>query len=81
MSQDLRPLLYQALGQPIGLLLRTSNFVRARQRLYAARQLAGDPDLDQLQFRASPGLVGGDLIIVKERVQIPVAEAESEDVT
>ena len=70
MSPDLRPLLYQALGSPIGLLLRTSDFARARQRLYQARVAAADQDLACLQFRASPGIEGGDLIIVKETVQV-----------
>lgn len=70
MGQDLRLILYAALSSPIGLLLQTSDFARARQRLYQARQATKDSDLAQLQFRASPGIEGGDLIIVKETVQI-----------
>ena len=69
MSQDLRPLLYQALASPIGLLLATGDFVRARQKLYQARAAAQDPDLAVLQFRSSP-VAGGDLIIVKETIQL-----------
>lgn len=71
MTADLKPLLYRALGEPIGLLLRTSDFPRARQALYRARQDAQDDDLRVLQFRSSPGIEGGDLIIVKETVQVP----------
>lgn len=71
MAQDLRTLLYQALAQPIGLLLRTSDMPRARQKLYAARRDSGDSALNCLQFRASPGLSGGDLIIIKETIQVP----------
>ena len=68
---DAKTILYLALAEPIGLLVRTSNFVRARQKLYAARAEAKDPDLDQLQLRTSPGLEGGDLIIVKQKIQLP----------
>ncbi len=69
MSQDLRLVLYQALGSSIGLLLQTSDFGRARQRLYAARAEIGDPALAGLQFRSSP-LPGGDLIIVKQKINL-----------
>jgi hypothetical protein len=68
-SGEAIPLLYKALAEPIGLLLQTSDFVRARALLYRARQEAGDPSLACLQFRASPGLEGGDLIIVSEKVR------------
>ena len=72
MSQQdqLRAMLYQALAEPIGLLLQTSDFNRARQALYRARAEAQDPELSGLQFRASPGLDGGDLVIVNRQVQI-----------
>ncbi len=69
-TSDLQLILYQALGEPIGLLLEVSDFARARQALYRARAEAKDPDLAGLQFRASPGLDGGNLIIVKGTVQI-----------
>lgn len=69
-----RELLYQALREPIGVLVQVSDFARARQALYRARAEAADPELNQLQFRVSPGLAGGNLIIVKETVQV-VAEA------
>ena len=68
-AQDFRPLLYQALSEPIGLLLQCSDAGLARQRLYAARSAAGDPELAQLQFRMSP-LPDGNLVIVKETVEV-----------
>lgn len=68
-QEQLLAILYQALGEPIGLLLRTSDFARARQALYRARQESGDQALAGLQFRASPGLPDGDLIIVNQKIQ------------
>lgn len=69
MPQDLRLFLYAAMSSQIGLLLQTSDTARARQLLYRARVEAADPDLKVLQFRTSP-VEGGDLIIVKETVQV-----------
>lgn len=69
-NSTLRTLLYEALAQPIGLLIETSDRQVFTQRLYKARRDAGDPALNQLQFRASP-LGEGTLIIVKERVEVP----------
>lgn len=76
--EQCRELLYQALREPIGVLVQTSDFARARQMLYRARADAGDPELSQLQFRVSPGLEGGNLIIVKERVQVAAPGLEHE---
>ena len=69
-------ILYQALGERIGLVLATNDPERLRQRFYAARRALNDPDLAHLQFRASP-LADGDLVITKgERQQArPVAQA------
>lgn len=50
----LQGILYQALGEAIGLVLQTDDPKRARQRLYQARQQAGDSALAHLQFRLSP---------------------------
>lgn len=69
-TQDLKLILYQALGEPIGLLLQCSDWGKARQALYRARADAQDPALAGLQFRASPGLDGGNLIIVNQKVQL-----------
>jgi hypothetical protein len=66
----LQALLYQALAEPIGVLCSVEpNLETARQRLYAARRAAQDPDLSVLQFRASP-FAEGNLVIVKETVQV-----------
>lgn len=69
-SEQLQLVLYQALASQIGLLLQVSDFDQARQALYRARAEAKDEDLNQLQFRASPGLQGGNLIIVKQKIQL-----------
>ncbi len=77
-----KELLYQALREPIGLLIQVSDFARARQALYRARADAEDPELNQLQFRLSPGLAGGNLIIVKDKVQVSAsAEPSVENLT
>lgn len=73
-SATLQALLYQALAEPMGLVCQGEpDFDTARQRLYAARRAAADPDLDVLQFRASP-FAEGNLVIVKERVEIKAHE-------
>ena len=61
---ELQTILYQALAEPIGLLLATSDWARARQKLYLARTKLGDPSLAHLQIRHWPG-EEGDLVIVK----------------
>ncbi len=66
----LSQILYQALGEPIGLLIRTSDPARARQGLYRARQGLADPALAGLQIRTSP-IEGGELIIINERIPVP----------
>lgn len=60
-------LLYQALSEPIGLLVRAPDRDRARQALYQARQQCMDPQLAQLQIRMSPW-PEGDLVICKATV-------------
>lgn len=56
--------LWQALAEPVGLLLTANDPQKARQRLYAARQAAQDPDLDRLQIRMVD-FDGGQIAIVK----------------
>ena len=60
----LREILYLALAEPIGLLLRSNDPARARAQLYAERKRSGDPDLAGLQIRSSP-LEDGELVIVR----------------
>ena len=47
-------ILYAALASPIGVVVATSDFKIAQQRLYKARRDSGDPELSVLQFRSSP---------------------------
>lgn len=72
-KMDLGRILYQALAEPIGLVLRTGDFVKARQRLYTARTAAQDTALDGLQFRAWSG-TEGNLVIVKDKIQVKQTE-------
>lgn len=63
-------LLYQALGEPVGLLLHSGDPARARQMLYQARVKAKDPDLARLQIRLCEvpprgEKLGGNVAIVK----------------
>lgn len=69
-AEACKDLLYQALRQDIGILVQVTDFARARQALYRARADANDPELTKLQFRVSPGLSGGNLIIIKETIQL-----------
>lgn len=79
---ELQQLLYAALGEPIGLVLTTSDAVRARQRLYAARKAAGDPALARLQIRISPLGEGEEELVITKGAearqrslpQVPVPE-------
>lgn len=82
-SDQLVLIMAQACAEPIGLLVATNDFARARQAFYRARAEAGVEEFNQLQFRASPGLEGGDLIIIKQKVEVrqlpaPEPSAQSE---
>lgn len=69
-SEQLKAILYQALGEPIGLLIQCNDWNKARQAFYRARAEANDPALSQLQIRVSPGIEGGNLIIVNQKVEV-----------
>lgn len=47
---EYQTILYQALAQPHGLVLRTNDPQRLRQRFYSARAQAQDPQLDGIQI-------------------------------
>lgn len=66
MSQlrELQTLLYNALAEPIGLLVKSSDPNGLVAKLRAARDKAEDPALSALQFRRSP-FAEGDLLILK----------------
>ena len=70
--------MYQALGEPIGLVLRTSDRTKARQALYQARQHRADPALAVLQIRFSP-VPDGDLVVVKGLAEGQVAVEKQVD--
>ena len=63
------PLLYQALAEPIGLLLQVSDPELLRARLYAARKKTQDQDLQGLQIRSSP-FEEGNLLIVNRKIEL-----------
>jgi hypothetical protein len=46
--------LYEALGSQHGVAVLTSDPVKARQRFYALRKEANDPDLESLSIVQSP---------------------------
>lgn len=46
--------LYQALASPAGIIINFDDVSLGRAKLYRARALSQDPDLDILQIRLSP---------------------------
>jgi len=62
-------LLLEAVQEPIGLLISTNDFERARQKFYAVRREAKMPELDGLQIRMSP-FSGGELILVNSKIKL-----------
>lgn len=70
-EQQLKLLWYQALGEPLGLLLQVEDPKKAKQALYRARAGAGDLDLAGVQIRTSP-IEGGNLLLIRETVSVPV---------
>jgi hypothetical protein len=58
--------LYKALASPRGIVLRTSDVERARQKLYAARREACDEALNALGLTPSPSAPETELWIVKK---------------
>jgi len=71
-TQQMQLLLYEALAEPIGLLLTSNDPPRALQRLQAARREARDPELAQLIIRVSP-IAEGEIVITKVRVELPAS--------
>lgn len=62
-------LLLQAVQEPIGLLVATNDFERARQKFYAVRREAKMPELEGLQIRVSP-FPEGQLLLVNTRIKL-----------
>ena len=70
-KDDFLMLLLEAVQEPIGILVATNDFERARQKFYSVRREAKMPELDQLQIRMSP-FSGGELIIINSRIKLKV---------
>lgn len=58
---------YEALASEHGIVVKTSDPVGTRQRLYAVRKELGDPDLDQITIAQSPTDPKGELWLVKRK--------------
>jgi hypothetical protein len=58
---------YSALASDRGVILRTNDPERAKQRLYAARREAKDPDLDGIAICTSPTAPESELWLVKKK--------------
>lgn len=62
-NEEFLGLLYQALGSPLGILVRVSDLEAFRRRAYSVRRDSLDERLKALTFRASP-IEGGNLCIL-----------------
>lgn len=51
MADEMREMLLQALGEPIGLLVQTNSPERLIGRLRDAKKSMNDPDLERVQIR------------------------------
>lgn len=61
---ELRAILYEALGTPLGLRVETENPELLRQRLYAERR--SDPDFAVLSLHISPLNPGSEIWVAKK---------------
>lgn len=61
---------YAALASPLGVVIETDNFERARAKLYAARREAMDPALDNIAVMQSP-TNPSDIWLVKRKQNDP----------
>lgn len=65
---DVQELWYQALAEPVGLLIATNDYVRLRDRLYRARSAMADPALTDLRICQSPW-PDGQLVITRIKAE------------
>lgn len=63
-QRDLADILYQALGERIGLICWSGNPQLARQRMYKVREMLDDPRLERIQIRMVE-IEDGNLVITK----------------
>lgn len=69
--EELVSILDAALAEPFGIIIQTSDTVRAKMSLYRARAAANRPELAYLQIRTSP-FPEGDLIICHNQKVPPI---------
>lgn len=69
--QEVQDLLYQALSEPVGLLINVSDVRVFQTRAAAAKTQAQDPALSRVKIKMSPFAEGNVVLVVE-------AEAESE---
>lgn len=65
---DLLAILYSALRSSIGVMVATDNVERLRNKLYAARSKAEDPDLEILMLAPDPKRPTTHLLVAKKRI-------------
>jgi hypothetical protein len=58
--------LYKALETPLGIVVETNNPELLRQKLYALRKEAMNPEFDQLVFKPSTSKPESELWIIKQ---------------
>ena len=66
MNPPLIELLYRAINSEFGIVVTTSNPELLRQKLYAERKAANDPDLARLSFTLSRTNPESQLLLVKK---------------
>ena len=62
--------LQRALASPIGIAVRTDDYIRALARFYSARRAEGNPELWNLQLKRPPTGEVGEIWIMKITVEI-----------
>lgn len=76
-----RELLYRALAERWGVVVKTSDAPLLKQRLYAARRKLNDPDLAALSFATSPTNPDAEVWIVHNASQEQRPPQEGSDPT
>lgn len=69
-NHTLVEVLYAALRSEAGLVLRTDDPARLRQKLYQTRRALNDSDLDILRFIASRADPENELMVVKDASKV-----------
>lgn len=69
MSEAATAFWYNALHEPLGLWIKTTDPNKLKSLLYTARQRSGDPVLMSLAIRTSPMDPKGEIWIIKAAVE------------